>query len=743
MKYYSIICTFWCITSLLWAVDADSTSLTRYVNPFIGTTNYGTTNPGAVCPNGLMSVTPFNVMGSKQNKFDKDSRWWSTPYSADNVFFTGFSHVNLSGVGCPDLGAILLMPTLGTLNVAYNEYGSNYTDEYATTGYYTNRLTKYNIKTEVTATNRSSIARFTYPKGKANVLLNMGEGLTNQTGGWAKFVAPNEVEGMRLLGGFCYNTESTFPLYFVMRISKQPTKYGFWKKQREMTAEKEWDKYSGKNRVYTSYKSEMAGDDFGVYLTFEHDQQQIIEVQIGVSLVSVNNARLNLDTEQKGINFEQIRLQAQKQWQQALSKVEVEGGTEDEKTIFYSALYHALLHPNLLNDVNGEYPAMESRKTQKTTSNRYTVFSLWDTYRNVHQLLALLYPDKQLDMVRSMIDMYKESGWLPKWELYSTETLTMEGDPAFPVIADTWFKGLQDFDIKTAYQAMYKSATTRGKDNFLRPDNDDYLSMGYVPLREKYDNSVSHALEYYIADNALAKLAKALGKTADAKRFHNQSMQYKKYFSVADGTFRPLLPNGDFIDNFDPTLGMNFEPNPGFHEGTAWNYTFMVPHDIEGLIELYGGEKAFIKGLQNVFDKGYYDPTNEPNIAYPYLFSYVKGEEWRTQKIVSKLLKKHFKNSTDGLPGNDDTGTMSAWAVFSMMGIYPDDATSPTYTVTKPIFDKITIHLDNRFYPNQQIIIQKKMKNDRIQHIRLGNKKQPTMRISHKELVKEGVLSIE
>lgn len=724
--------------------SAPAQSFIDFVNPFIGTTNYGTTHPGAVCPNGMMSVVPFNVMGSSENKFDKDRQWWSTPYSHENSVFTGYSHVNLSGVGCPDLGSLLLMPTTGNLNVNYKEYGSKYTDEKAVPGYYSNQLTRYGIKTEVSATMRTSIARFTFPRGKSNLLLNLGEGLTNESGAWIKRISDTEVEGMKVLGTFCYNSQAVFPIYFVMRLQKQPKTTGFWKKQREMTAEKAWDDTAGQYKLYTRYQRDIAGDDIGAYFSFETQENETIEVQLGVSFVSVENARQNLDAEQKGFDFERVKASAQQQWNEALSRVKVESGTPDQRVVFYTALYHALLHPNVLNDVNGDYPIMESGKNGKTAHTRYTVFSLWDTYRNVHQLLTLLYPEKQTDMVRSMIGMYKERGWLPKWELYGRETLTMEGDPAIPVITDTWMKGLRDFDAKAAYEAMYKSATET-ENNFLRPDNRDYLQLGFVPLREKYDNSVSHALEYYIADNALSKFAQALGKKVDAERFRKQSLLYKKYYSKEYGVFRPLLPDGSFLSPFNPKQGENFEDVPGFHEGSSWNYSFMVPHDVKGLIAMHGGNKKFVSKLQSVFDDKHYDPTNEPNIAYPYLFSYIKGEEWRTQQLTQELLAKHFKNSPDGLPGNDDTGTMSTWAIFTMMGLYPDNPTEPFYTFTTPVFDAVRLRLDPQFFGKDRLdieVIRPRPDAKFIERIEVGGKRWHSFRISHRDLMQAGKIKI-
>lgn len=715
-----------------------------YVNPFIGTSNYETTNPGAICPQGMMSVTPFNVMGSESNRFDKDSQWWSTPYSADNDYMTGFAHVNLSGVGCPELGSLLLMPTAGELKVDYREYGSKYKDEVAHPGYYSNVLTKYGIKTEATASMRTGLSRFTFPKGQGNILLNLGEGLTNETGATVRIVNETEIEGSKLLGTFCYNPQAVFPIYFVMKVSKAPKSMGYWKKQREMKGvEAEWDVYSGKYKLYTKYNREMSGDDVGVWFTYDTEENEAIEVKMGVSFVSIENARLNMNTEQPGFDFDKVRTTASNMWNSDLSRVKVEGGSKDDKTIFYTALYHLLIHPNIIQDVNGEYPMMESLKVGHTTGNRYTVFSLWDTYRNVSTLMTLLFPERQLDIIRTMVDMYKESGWLPKWELYGRETLTMEGDPSIPYIVDAWMRGLRDFDVETAYEAMRKGATTPGEFNLLRPDNNDYMSKGYVPLREQYDNSVSHALEYYIADWNLSQFAKALGKKEDTKLFHDRSMGYKHYYSKEFGTLRPILPDGTFYSPFNPKQGENFEPNPGFHEGSAWNYTFYVPHDIPGLVKLMGGQKKFVDKLQMVFDEGHYDMANEPDIAYPYLFSYFKGDAWRTQKLVRELLSKYYHNAPNGLPGNDDTGTMSTWAVFSMMGFYPACPGDMDYVLTSPTFNKVTIDLNKKFYPKGELVIESMHNSPEdiyIKEVTADGKKLKGYTISQEELVNAGTL---
>ena len=488
---------------LLTSAAAVAQTPAELVNPFIGTTNFGTTNPGAVTPNGMMSVVPFNVMGSDLNVFDKDKRWWSTPYEFDNKFFTGYAHVALSGVGCPEASSLLVMPTGGDLDVDYFSYGSEYTDEMASPGYYSNRLTKYGIKTEVTATTRTSAERFTFPAGKGNIILNLGQGLTNECGAMVRRVSSTEIEGFKLLGTFCYTTQAVFPIYFVMRVSKAPTSEGAWKFQPLLSGvEAEWTPDDGTYKLYENYYREVAGDNIGYRFCYDNlAEGEQITVQMGVSFVSIENARENLNAEQNGKSFEDVHSAAVEQWNSDLGRIRVEGGTKDQQTVFYTALYHALIHPSTISDVNGEYPKMENGETGKSDHTRYTIFSLWDTYRNLHQLLTLVYPERQTDMLRTMVGMYEDWGWLPRWELFGRETFTMEGDPAAIVIADSWIKGLRDFDIEKAYEAMLKSATTEGAKNPIRRDIDPYIKDGFNPLWYyssdlSGDNSVSHALEY-------------------------------------------------------------------------------------------------------------------------------------------------------------------------------------------------------------------------------------------------------
>ncbi len=726
--------------SILFTVQAQEP--VDYVNPIIGTSNYGATFPGPIAPRGMASISPFNVAGPQNLPLEKDSRWLSNPYVHENTFLTGFSQVNLSGVGCPELGVLLLMPTTGAVETNHLKYGSTYSNEVAKAGYYSTEIDKYNVKAEFTTSKRVGVSKFTFPKGESNILLNLGLGLTNEQGAMVKVVSSTEIEGMRSVGSFCYNSpEAAYPVYFVAKFSKPADNFGVWKKPTTYNGvEAKWMGYNGKTRLMDASTKMVVGDSIGTYFTYKFDKTESVEVKIGVSYVSIENARENLEKETSNKSFNEIYKETYTEWNKLLSRIKVEGGSTNDKTVFYTALYHTLIHPNTLNDFNGEYPEIKTGKIGKTERTRYTVFSLWDTYRNVHQLLSLVYPQQQSDMIRSMLAMYDENGWLPKWELNATETFTMVGDPASIVITDTYLKGIQDFDVQKAYKAMLKSAD-QVENNPLRPGLKNYIEKGY--LTTDNGGSVSTTQEYNAADYSIALLAKELGKKDDYKRFYNRSISYRKLFDKNLKLLRPRLENGDWYEPFDPNDGANFSENVGFIEGNAWQYAFMIPHDILGLKKIMGGNKAFTNQLQKVFDDNQFDMANEPDIAYPFLFNYVKGEEWRSQKLVSELVEKYFTNAPDGIPGNDDTGTMSAWVVYAMMGIYPIAPGEPKYSITKPLFDKITIQLDSKYYKNSELIIEKDTNaNGYIQQILLNGKIYRGYFINHEDLVNAQNLKI-
>ena len=680
-----------------------------YVNPFIGTSNYGATNPGAIAPRGMASVSPFNVAGRIDlNPLEKDSQWLSNPYVHENQFLTGFSHVNMSGVGCPELGVIITMPTTGDLETDHIKYGTTYSEETAEAGYYAVQLDKYNVKAEATASTRAGVSRYSFPAGKSNVLLNLGLGLTNEQGAMVRVVSPNEIEGMRMVGSFCYNNaEAAYPVYFVAKFSKPADDFGVWKTPYKYEGlESQWMGYNGKTRIKKGFTREVVGDSIGAYMTYDFATPQEVEVKIGVSYVSIENARENLEQEVGDATFEEVLAETQQAWKKKLQVVEVEGGTEDEKTIFYTALYHTQIHPNTLNDFNGEYPEIATGRIGKTDGTRYTTFSLWDTYRNYHQLMSLLYPEEQLDMVRSMLEMYDENGWLPKWELNSTETFTMVGDPATVVLADTYLRGLTDFDVEKAYGAMLKSALDT-TNNPLRPGLKEYIDNGYLGVDGDVPGPVSTTQEYNIADYAIAQLAKKLGKKEDYKQFLKRSLSYKKLYNPETKFIQPKNSDGRWFAEFDPLAGANFAHNPGYIEGNAWQYLFMVPHDINGLKKLMGGNKKFEARLDELFEKDQFDMANEPDFAYGYLYNFIPGKEYKASEKIHELIATYYKNAPDGIPGNDDTGTMSAWVIYSMMGIYPITPAEPVYTFVVPTFNKIRLHLNQDYYENPELIIVK------------------------------------
>jgi predicted alpha-1,2-mannosidase len=734
------------ISGLLWviSISVQAQGGSQYVDPFIGTSNFGATHPGAQYPNGLASVSPFNVAFSadKLNKFEKDAAWNSRVYIKENGFLTGFSHLNLSGVGCPEAGVLLLMPTTGELQLDAEQYGSEYSAEQASPGYYRTHLDKYQITAETTSTLRTGLSRFTFPAGQSHLLLNLGLGLSNETGGMLKINSNQEVEGMRTIGTFCYNAEDVRPVYFVARFDKPAKSFGAWKKMPQFHGvEGEWIHYNNDFKPYPNYQQEMSGDQIGAYFNFDTAENEQIQVKLGISFVSIANARANLAAEQAKYDFEKTRQQAQQAWDKRLDKVEVEG-TEHNKTLFYTALYHTLIHPSILQDVNGDYPLMGKAGVGNIQQdNRYTVFSLWDTNRNVHPLLSLLYPDLQADMLRSMVAMYQESGWLPKWELYGMETQVMVGDPAAVVIADSYLRGIRDFDVDTAYAAMKKAASQQDN-NLLRPENRDYLKLGYVPFDDEgpFDGSVSTSLEYYLADYNIAQLAKALGKNEDYELFSQRAGNYHKLFDVNTGMLRPKNRQGEWLSPYDPMLGRNFEPAPGYIEGNAWNYRFYVPHDTPGLIQLLGGNAAFATQLQATFDTGNFDMGNEPDITYPFLFNYIDGQQWRSSAMVKKLIAEHFTTAAGGIPGNDDTGTLSAWLVYSMLGFYPLSPGNMDYALFQPSFNKVTLHLDQNYYSGKQLVIKTDLTADKKALPMFNQQQLQRAFISHQQLVNGGTL---
>ena len=502
-----------------------------------------------------------------------------------------------------------------------------------------------------------------------------------------------------------------------------------------------------KGQLLPTHTRRAVDTSLGVCLDFEATDEPLL-VKTGISYVSVQNARLNRQTENAGWDFDQIRNKALDDWNQRLGCIRVSRENADNLVKFYTALYHMLIHPNIISDVNGEYPLMGERQGVGCHKDRprFSVFSLWDTYRNVHPFLTLCFPHVQSQMLASMVDMYKENGWLPKWEIVSHESFTMVGDPAIPVIVDSYLKGIRDFDYRTAYEAMLKQGEVGGTvPNILRPGIEPYLRYGYIPQDDKGEEyvwgSVATSLEYYLADWNIAQMAKAMNDTVNANKYLLRSQGYRHYWDADTRLLRPRMKDGSFMTPFDP-LAISGEQEwkgsggKGYVEGNAWQYTWFVPHDVEGLITLFGGSKAFVRDLQTCMDREHFTLWNEPDMAYPYLFNYVPGEEYRTQREVARCINSYFGITPHGLPGNDDTGTLSAWLAFSMMGFYPDCPGKPSYALTVPSFKNIEIRTDSRYYSGKTIRISRRGKSEgeRVKSLCVDGERQKRFFLNHSQL---------
>ncbi len=745
---------------------AESRTPSSWVDPFIGTVGEGNTHPGALVPWGMASAVPHTEPGSPSG------------YHRTGKEILGFGQVQISGAGCSDLGNVLLAATTAPAGATGGKPGppphrSRFGKEAAAAGSYTVDLETWGIRAEATATTRATFYRFRFPESKpATLILDAGHALTPVVGSFvgvrragATGEAKVEIEAISRSGNFCDSGQKQ-TVYAVARVDR-PARAEVW-------SEGGWDPARGESGPITppagafdangSYAARAIGQRAGVSLALDLAAPRTVLVKIGVSYVSLENARENLEVEIPGWDFEHVRASARAAWDRELGRIRVEGGSDDQKTLFYTGLYHMLIHPNVFSDVNGQYQGMDNTGVRTAHAyTRYTLFSLWDTFRAVHPFETLVYPSRELDMVKTIVAMGSESGWLPIWELAGQETNVMVGDPAVPVMADTWVKGLRDFDAQEAFRLIKKQATeeppaaTRSKG---RVGLASLLRYGYIPEPAPQIGSgkgvwgtVSTLLEYNFADWTAAQLALGLGKSEDAATFLERSHAWRALFDKTTGQIRPKLADGSWLTPFDPAQRCPEPPcgewgmgGPGYVEGSAWQYTFFVNHDVPKLIELLGGPAAFTKKLQEAFDGRHYNLNNEPDMAYPYLFSFVPGEAWRTQRQVREDLAAAFDRKGLSLPGNDDTGQTSAVYVFDALGFYPVTPGSTEYRLGSPLFDHVTIQLDERFYPGRTLTIEARNNSARNKYVqRVSWNGQPLSRavIDHRQLVAGGTLLFE
>ncbi|MCA0445783.1 MAG: GH92 family glycosyl hydrolase [Bacteroidetes bacterium] len=695
------------------------------VNPFIGTAKDGNTFPGAVLPWGMVSVSPHNGNSPSGYSFGKEA-------------IKGFGHIHLSGTGCPDQGSVILMPTTGEIDQKSANFQSPYSNEKAEAGYYSVQLDKYKIKAEMTATLRSGLSRYIYPKekGNFNILIDAGQSLSWRKGGSVSIVSADEVEGYNVTGGFC-GSNNQHKVYFVAKLNKKAARKGTWLGQ----------------TVSDQPSVESSDSLLGAWFSFNGKPGDTLLVKVGISYVSIKNARENLNKEQTGFQFNKVKKQAKKEWNSVLSKIDIKGGTPDQQVQFYTGIYHMLIHPGIRSDVNGDYVKMNQSGTGNSKIPQYTVYSLWDTYRTVHPFLSLVFPKKQAEIVQSMITMAEESGWLPKWELAGNETQVMVGDPAAIVIADTWLKGIKSFDVEKAWKWLEKGATDTSMRNVVRPGLKSYIrNGGFIPMNDTTDwvwGPVSTSLEYNLADWHLAKLAESLGKKKEADLFLQRSEGWRKMVDSESGFIRPTLKDGSFAMPFNPdTLetagGWPGSGGPGYVEGNAWHYSFFVPHNLSGLLDSYGKKQVF-RSLNTNFRKGHFSLNNEPAMAFPFVYNYTT-EPYKGIELSRDLMHANFKNSPDGLPGNDDCGTLSGWFVFSSMGFYPDCPGTGNYQISSPLWSEVTIKLDEPYQKGKTIKIKIKNNSDIATTVgrRFVNGKQVNdYFLNHQTLVKGALIEYE
>ncbi len=711
---------------------AQTTDFARYIDPMIGTLRGAFTFPGPCVPWGMVQLTPYTNGGSVSGFF------------ASDPFIYGFVHTDVSGPGCSGWGNLLLMATTGEPSTEKEENASVYSGTLtrARAGYFSTTLLSYDIDVELTSTKRVGMTRFAFPQrdGDANILFDVTGGLTATHKAYIELLDDSTLVGYKSGGDF-WGIPTYETTYFFARFSKPSLTARVW---------------SGTQFYRADEMPAVEGDDIGACLRFNTEEGEEICVKVGISYVSIDNARLNLETELDNREFDRVAADAYAEWNETISRVEVRDDNEDNKTIFYSALYHTLIHPNVFNDVNGEYPDVSNGGVKQANGfTRHTLFSLWDTYRTVHPFLTLVYPEQQNNMVRSMLEHYREAGWLPLWEISGTDTHVMIGDPAAVVIADSYNKGLRGFDEELAFEAVVKSAFVDVNRNPGRPEDAKYMTHGYIPYSEEHiffsDAGVSVMQEYCLADAALAEMARGMCRTQEAELLELRSRTYVNSFDASTGFFRPRLASGGWFEPFDPeqhehelTSGRLLAGGPGFTEGSAWNYRFFVPHDQPGLIRLMG-EERWLSALQEYFSEGRF-AWNQHNLAFPFLFNYLPGEQWRSVETTRSMMREFFSAGAGGLPGSDDAGGLSAWYLFAALGFYPDYPGGTFYQVSSPLFEEVTLHLDRRYYPGSSFVIRAERESPDSKFVRaakLNGELFSAVQLDHATIVAGGLLEFD
>ena len=709
--------------------DNNSDGLTKYVDPYIGSGGHGHVFVGANVPFGAIQAGPSN--------FHKGWDWCSSYHYSDSIV-KGFSHLHLSGTGCTDLGEFLIMPAVGELKIHPGSqedpekgYASYYShdSEKVEPGYYKVHLDTYNVDIEMTTTERVALHQITYPKSdQSRLIIDLKEGNGDKaTETFFHKVNDTIVAGYRFSQGWAADQRE----YFAMIISKPID---------DITV------FDGDNK---KDGDAAKGSAVKAFLNFKTKAFEKVLVKFGMSPVSMENALANIKAEMPSWNFNEVLTQNKAKWNSELSKIEIKTKDESAKKVFYTAMYHTLIAPNLFNDANGDYRGVDKKVYDKANFTNYTLFSLWDTYRTAHPLYTLTQKDRVPDMINSMLAIYKQQGKLPVWHLRGNETNTMVGYSGVPVVVDACLKGFKGIDLELAYEAV--KTTAMGD---FEPGVKELQKYGYIPCDMMHE-SVASAMEYAISDWGISMLAEKLGKTEDAAYFKERAKAYQKYFDPKDKFMKGRMKNGSWRTPFDPYSAQHRVND--YCEGNAWQYLWLVPQDPEGLIKLLGGEKPFVAKLDSLFSIssdlehgasaditgliGQYAHGNEPSHHITYLYAYA-GEQYKTADKVRYILNELYTDQPDGLCGNEDCGQMSAWYVMSSMGFYPVNPSNGAYVFGSPLFDEASIVLSEE--KNFTIIAKNNSKkNIYIQSVKLNGIDYKKSFITHKDILKGGVLTFE
>ncbi|MDV9176184.1 GH92 family glycosyl hydrolase [Streptomyces sp. W16] len=693
--------------SALFAVPATAEAsadgrLTDLVNPFIGTENDGNTYPGAAVPFGMVQFSP--------------DTGHNTGYDYSQNHIRGFSLVHLSGVGCGLGGDLPVLPTTGDVTQTdYAQYAAEFghDDEHASPGYYQVGL-KTGIEAELTATARTGVQRYTFPAtDKANVLLNAAQSLHSGVSSKVDVLDNRTVRTTITGRGFCQDTKP-YTVYTITRFDRPFTTYGTWN-----------------GSTVTAGSRSGSG---GAYVRFDTSKDRTVEATTALSYVDAHGAAVNLRAE-GGSSFDAVRHRAQRAWEDRLDDVRTQGGSDALRRTFYSSLYRSFLAPNIGSDADGRYTGWDQQIHRARDFTYYQNWSLWDTYRTQSQLLALLAPREARDMAISVIKIDEESGWLPKWGYGTVETNIMTGDPVTPFLTNAYQQGLLKGYEERAYRALQQNADGVPPTDSAavgREANKEYIAEGFAPyIKDRphakpgdsdYDHGASATLEYALSDAMLAQMARDLGHGADAARYAARAQSYRNIFDPSTGFFRARGASGAFVGPADPAQ------SEGFHEGTSWQYQWLVPQDLPGMVDLIGGQQAanarldsffaydqlladpaktarevWVNGPYDYYNADKYNPQNEPDLIAPYTYLST-GQPWKTTDVVHAALTL-FTDGPTGMTGNDDLGTMSAWNVLSSIGIFPVQPGYDTWGLSTPVFDRVDLTLDRRYYPHGALTI--------------------------------------